>query len=731
MKMFIVQLLQGDRTLTPQQLYKFLSKSGDKNRNKEGGLGSAFKPKKRWAIVSEAFNIDDALLTVAIQSIEKLYTLAHLYKANVNKYAICLALIVFLEKPITNDDKTVKRNLTFASTALDELAELYKKEGPLKDIHINELGIPISEIIKRKKLAYTAVLGAGVVSKLQVTRTTQDNFQKNSRHTFTHVTLKTAAATGKADCKADSKTDSKNVKTESEKAFIQKQEVPRRIANFEAYSGTLMELYNGPNQPTIHAVKAIGEFTEVLSEKLDFQPFGQSEIIKAWAEEGFRGAAEIDIACLDIGENDYHLDNGGKRKDNGAPVRIDFDQSYAERTFIIKDSKADKHLKIQRVNGKEHLLGKLTWTEGYNFHEDDLTNLPNLPNVNNKVFTDFELSEHYAPTNWWTFSDILPISIQSKIQALPQQENYLKAKFRSMLEKIILPQEIYHIIAEHIPFDTEDHAFVMTFRTQRRMRWKDKAPKTKGFIQYILSEGETALKELKIRLQNFLDKRTDIFNPKDLKLIKKIMSQYDANFREYLETFPKPAVDDMKAADSKKVIDINPRPDNKKEAFDAKAADLSKVIDVNKRIDLFLSEMHRQGLMEEIVRRKQTQFSYFLTEIKKLSLEELEYLNDLMNKVQLGVLKNEAFDVIRTERTNCLGGGNTKTWRGMRTAVKTCILDQLKKDNTRLQTNYLSYAGLFNQHSGRCYSRWGKTNTLKQFSEHFSEERFSLAKKNN
>lgn len=757
--MFIANLLLGHVKCTPAYLYKMLCKSGDSNRNKEGGLGKAFQKKTRIPLVDQAFVIDDLNKTVAVRNIHKLYELAKIYKsgdflkANNNKYAICLALIVFLERSTAKDEKGVKTNLTYTSTALDELAELYKAGGPLDDVAIKKLKLPISMLIQRKKIAYSAMLGSSAVPKEKITVIDPLARQTNSRHTFLSVTLQaevaTAASGKKVDAKSDSKSDSKQP---ANTQFIQKKCVQRRIATFEAHNGTLMELYVGPHQPTMLVVKSIDEFTDLLSEKLEFKSFDDSETLKAWAGEGFPGAAEIDIGSIDVAENDYHLGNGGRRAD-GSVVRIDFDMTNGETTYRIKDNGFGYVgcKKPQRIHGTTYEeLGSLDWTQGYNFHEDDLTGLPILPNVHTKTFTDYEWSEHYAPSNWWTSCTKFPYGLELKVIALQKQDRYLKTKFRSMLEKIILPQEVYQAIADHHPFETEDRQALMKFRAERRARWRDKAIKTEGFLPFMQSEGQAALAELKQRLQNFINKRRDIINPGDEKRIKRIMSQYDANFQEYVATLPKPEVSKaVQKQDDKKVDDrqdvaapraiITSLPQPLSGAAVQKLSpvaegDEKKLVVVPQKskheiVTSLLISMHGTGLMEEIVKKKALQSAYFNREINKLTLEQLQYLNEVMNKVQNGLCKDEYFDVIRTERTNCLGGGNTKTWRTMRTQVKTCILQLLKKDHAEVKRSYSDYARLFSQHSGRCYSRWGKTNTFSEFRELFPEQRFAPAKK--
>lgn len=155
---------------------------------------------------------------------------------------------------------------------------------------------------------------------------------------------------------------------------------------------------------------------------------------------------------------------------------------------------------------------------------------------------------------------------------------------------------------------------------------------------------------------------------------------------------------------------------------------LALVVYQESKVLLLLSSMQEQEKHAKLSIKKYHQAYYFKKELKNLNLDQLKELNQLMEEVQQNGIRSayaQYFTTIREERINLFGGGNTDTWREMRTAVKQQILRNLidQKGVRRLdQSTYQQYGNIFNQHAGRWYGQWGSTDTAKKFKKLFPKD---------
>lgn len=143
---------------TPNELYNLLKRDGEKDRNKDGGLGKIFKKDS----ISNALQLDHKQQLLYVKNVDQLYLLAKAFHSgdktvnhqNDNKYAICLALIY--QDIIENKQQVEKSELLKRVT--DELLTLLDKGGNLQS-----LAIPSSE--KSKVLEHLRETEASLSAK--------------------------------------------------------------------------------------------------------------------------------------------------------------------------------------------------------------------------------------------------------------------------------------------------------------------------------------------------------------------------------------------------------------------------------------------------------------------------------------------------------------------------------------------------------------------------------------
>jgi hypothetical protein len=355
--------------------------------------------------------------------------------------------------------------------------------------------------------------------------------------------------------------------------------------------------------------------------------------------------------------------------------------------------------KTQRIHDKWQTLFALDNTEAFEINASDLTNLPILLH---QYAPSTTLKKHFIPANWWTHCNKDHDQTHKKIIALANHPNYIAKKFRAMLEKIIMPFEIIQKIADFTLFNPDDKKNVLSWMKTRQEHMAKIALDVPGFSQYVQEKGEAETKQLSIRFRNFILKRQDFFSHVST---KHLYAQYDANFSAYkkLITPPPPSLPPPTISLPYQA------PGNYSPSLlsDSNNTTLTK-------LQILFNAIKTEGLwLTSILERKKMQQQLFNQEIKKLTLDDLTALSDHMQTVQLNNKSaDHVFNIIRTERINFLGGGNTQTWREMRSAVKNEITKQL---NTKLSLeDFNKYDALLNQHSGRFYARGGRTasNTL-------------------
>ena len=700
--MLIFDIIQG--TLhTPQDLYAALSRKGNTDRNKDGGLGKSFLPKTRPDFVRQVFTVADEKHTAKIASIELLYLLAqrfnegtHGFNRNLNKYAFCLALICQQLNHTHSGEKSV--DFRHTKKALDELALLYQEASDLKDRRAFK-GKNILELIQLKQKAHDMFVSPTLIPSREVSPGTSF---KNSVHIAEFVTVQ-------------------------ERKFVKKKDVQARVASFEVFSGTLMELFIGPHQPSTRQEesKGIGSTVAVLSEQINFKPFDELSNFTKWANNRFPDAAILDVANLFMAEDDDHLKNRGlvvAEDSSMHAVRIDFDHTLAPLTIPLNFSGPHTYPKTQRVHGirdKFPGLG-LTILDGFGIHEDNLNHLPLLPILTHKTVFSKEykkIKDYYLPDNWWAHCDILTSTplIKKQIANLVNDKRYLKDKFRSILEKIVLPMELVKQIARVTIFNQDDLNATLEWIAERQKLIAAVAPRVDGFLTYLHQRQGRVIAELKIRYENFISKRTDLFPDGVSKLIE---GKYDENFNSFMLQLPASLVEERLA--SSKPVPTASKKAAKESTMDFKEEKNAPLSPRNQIKQFLILMTLYSDPKDTLIIQKQHQLTYFQQEIKKMDLDALRYLSHYMNQVQQGTIHDGAFDVIRTERF--FGGGNTRSWQAMRHDVKAHIIDRLGAINVVSGSKILldrakfhDYADLLNEHSGRLGTRWGNTSSYNSF----------------
>lgn len=514
-----------------KELYNALLKKGHKNRQKNGGLGHYFAKKTRHSLVTDALDIDDKAKTVKIKSDVELYKLALAFgsgdpkrniEKNINKSAICLALICRQLNYIRPGNRAP--DFTHARRALGNLSIIYSLVDGLVD---NE----ILKIITDKKAALEAFFKHNVIHENHIKQISKD-YHKNSTHKVAMVQV-------------------------GDNAYIEKKEVKKEISSLEAFSGTMMQLFIGPHQPTTRRVtiERVSNHVPLLSERIpgfiqfyDAERKHPHEGLEMWAEAGFPCAAEMDVASVFMEETDYHSGNGGIAFFKPAGVdaepvllaaRIDFDNAIASigHPFISQRLKSKKYC----LNGVIHKLHGLNSVDALEINEDDLELLPQLSIANLENFRPkgkyFDPYKLFIPYNWWTHSiqsrsvELKP-ALAKKIDELAKNPRYLSGKFTAMLEKIILPSKLVKLIADNTIFDRHLIEPIMEWFEKRQQKMRKVAEKVPGFRDFMRDQGKAALSELKERFRVFFERRPDLFH--DRKKPDYFYSLYNENFYGYL-----------------------------------------------------------------------------------------------------------------------------------------------------------------------------------------------------
>jgi hypothetical protein len=302
----------------------------------------------------------------------------------------------------------------------------------------------------------------------------------------------------------------------------------------------------------------------------------------------------------------------------------------------------------------------------------------------------------YVPAIWWANDLMIQEDIFEKIKLLVRDPAYRFSKFRSILEKIILPANFLKSITDNTIHRDEDKKFVLDWVTKRQNKLASIARDVDGFSEFMREHGARAFDELKRRFENFAQKREDLALP-----VSKILQTYDRKFTEFKRGFPNKLSIDVRPFDSQPVIQEYPP----------------------------LSGMLKK--MEELD-TKPRQKDFFVAELANLKTQELLALSKYMQEIQKGKYVKHPFLLIRRERSRFFyNSGNTRTWASMFHAVKSHLISKLNQDytdNSKIileAETYDTYAKQLGHHTGRQYAQIGKTHSLRIF-----EERYIKAVKN-
>lgn len=502
--------------LSPHQLYLELSHECKPEPDSQGGLGKYFVSSTSSSDVNDALDINDVTQEViSVKNISRLYVLANkfrdgdpFYPININKYAICLALI-WKEA----SDNRMKMQ------ALQALEKLYrKKEGKLQDQETGVSGLTVLGFINRHLESYRATASTSVQSsEVEAVEAKSAEVKPKPTHTFRDVQV-------------------------GKDIFIRKEVVHSEVAELEVFSGTMMELFIGSHQPATSQEETADIFehkVSILSKKLNFTSFRDKEALTRWADDGFLGAAEIDVANVFMAEDDCHGGNIGCVMIEGRAyaVRIDFDRTIAPLSLMLLDAKTWSSAQKKRYLDSDwlHIQG-LKVLEGLELHEDNLARLPLLPAMEEMIeWRPEKLKMHYIPAHWWYLESHVP-PLQEQINRLNVDSTYVKAKFQAILEKIILPHEVIVKIATDTIINEKNRASVLKWMLERQVKMREVALKVPGFAQFILAEGEAAKNNLKEKFDKFAHKKNQIFSHS----IKYYSQFYDSNFKQLLNSILSP-----------------------------------------------------------------------------------------------------------------------------------------------------------------------------------------------
>jgi hypothetical protein len=662
----IINNLLTRASTTSQELYKAFETKNVK------AFFTTIKKVTTTISITQALEIDDTKQTLRILNYDALFALAATYRAgdeaagiprNSKRFQICLAMIAM------DEQNSEIRDMRATRKALS-LLQTYYEANPSDNLTVEGTGgKKLLDLVKLKMIANEQFTQATVIDSAKISPSGEP-FIKDSSHLAQPVIYQ-------SDPKAEN----------SQTDFIRKHEVEARVAGIEVFCGTLMQLFLGLGQPTtLQEEKKLNGTVPILSEKIKFERFTDVATFKLWAEGGFRHAAETDVACVFLADDDCSLKNAGLRKDNGLPVRIDFDKSIAPITLRLVGRESQP--KKQRINNTDYTLAGLYEVDGFVIHADDFNNLPLLAT---KMPRPEIVLTHYVPSNWWANNFIADTETFEKIKALQTDPAYQEAKFRAILEKIILPNKLIEYIAELTIFHAADKKEVVAWMKERQRKLAIQAENIVGFADYVKNNGARALDSLKISFETFVAKRSDLKIP-----AKTILQDYQTNLNT-LQSYVRDS------------IHVDTRPVTH-QPLKTHSEDLFS----------FLEEMKSKGA-------KLAQKEFFISKLPALSNTELDALFQYMQKVQLGLIADHHFKTVRTERhPTFYTSGNTNTWVDMRHAVKEEIITKLKHayhDDGKIileSYSYDEYHKVMSKHSGRFFKRFGKTQSAAAFEKMFS-----------
>ncbi len=650
---------------TPQELYKAFDTTNVQ------AFFTVIKKVPTPISVAEALDISDANQTVRILNYDALLALAETYRAgdvtagipsSSKRFQICLAMIAM------DEQQSEIRDMRVTHKALSLLKTYYDTHPRDNLVVENTGGKKLSDLVQLKMIANEQYTQATVISSAKISPSGEPF--KDSSHIAQPVIYQ-------SDPNANN----------SRMNYIRKHEVEARVAGIEVFCGTLMQLFLGLGQPTtFQEEKKLNGTVPILSEEIKFKRFFDAATFKKWADSGFKHAAEMDVACLFLADDDCSLKNAGLRRDNGLPVRIDFDKSIAPITLKLVGR--EKQPKKQRINDTDYTLAGLYEVDGFEIHEDDLNKLPLLAT---KMPRPEIVLTHYVPSNWWANNFIVDTEMYEKIKALQTNPEYQEAKLRSILEKIILPHKLIDALAEMTIFHAADKAEVVGWLKERQRKLAVKAENIIDFGDYVKTKGARALESLKTNFETFINKRKDLVIP-----AKAILQDYQTNLST-LQNYVRDSIH----------VDTRPVTNQRMKAH-------------SQDIFGFLEEMKSKGA-------KPAQRDFFISKLPTLSQTELDALFQYMQKVQDGLIVDHPFKTVRTERHPAFySSGNTDTWVAMRHAVKEEIITKLKaayRDDGKIileAYSYDEYHRILSQHSGRFFKRVGKTQSAAAYEKVFS-----------
>jgi hypothetical protein len=479
--MAIITNLFTRQCATPQELYKAFE-IDDVSK-----FFTNVKKVPTTILIDTVLDVNDENKTLRILNYDALFALAELYNTgdlaagipnSLKRYQICLAMIAM---DGSNSEIHDLRANHKALTLLKEFYETHLKEN------ISVAGKTLLELVSLKIEPNEQFTQATMIPSAKVVPS--GKAFKDSSHIAQPVTYQ-------SDAKAEN----------SKVRFIKKHEVDARVAGIEVFVGTLMQLFLGLGQPTtFQEEKKVNGTVPILSEEINFKRFSEEATFKKWADNGFKHAAEADVACVFLADDDCSLKNAGLREDNGLPVRIDFDKSIAPITLRLVGKQNQP--KKQRINNTDYVIAGLFEVEGFAIHADDFNNLPLLAT---KMPRAEIILNHFVPSHWWPNNFINNPEIYDKIKALQTDPDYQDAKFRALLEKIILPYELIKFIADLTLFHAEDKKEVLAWMKTRQLQLSSQAENVRGFGDYIKTSGARALGDLKTSFESFTVKRKKI-----------------------------------------------------------------------------------------------------------------------------------------------------------------------------------------------------------------------------
>jgi hypothetical protein len=495
-------------------------------------LHQSVRESKHAIYIELMFNVNHASKTLTLPTVNTLYKLAHSFKfgsppdirMNLDYYVICLALIC---RQLQRATGLLDIDLRQLYLAISELENYYT---PKKSIYSSITKLSLSQILFLKKISLSDYLKPTMVQhdQIQLCEQTKETLKRVVRgtHSIDFVRINHGL----------------NLQPVSD--YVLKKNVKPRIANFEVFSATMMELYIGPHQPSTFQV--FDESLEkicILSQKIEFETL-RTNALTQWSQTNFQGSATIDVACLYLGENDYHVSNAGLRFDNGKAIRIDFDRTFSPVTQQHHDKKIS--IKEQRRGIVAYPLPSLTKREGFNIHFQDLISLPTLYTPTNTP----EDKKHFVPYNWWAHDPNVTNELQKKISKISLNEHHLQALFIAILEKIIMPTELVIYLAHACIFHLGDKRDAIECMLERQQQIRIEALKIPGFIDFLAQAGLQSHQQIIESFSQFLVKRSDLAASLSKSFI---VTKYKDNFKELLTSLKITANIDCKSLNWKQI----------------------------------------------------------------------------------------------------------------------------------------------------------------------------------